>query len=356
MSDPLAAARALRRPPGEAPSPPRAAATVVLVRPGPVGPEVLLTQRPATMAFAAGIHVFPGGRVDPDDARPKHPLAAGLTASDASRRLAGRLDPEAALAHFVAAARETMEETGIRVAAHDLIPLSRWVTPPALARRFDVWFFAVPVAAGTEVGPGSEEVENAEWITPAAALARARAGFLALLQPTIVTLEQLVGLADAHALAEAFAPGSHLDPPTVGAVRGGIATIDQRWAGGIPGRRATGWLVGERDVILVDPADPTAVTSEIVDAAVATRGGRLVGIALTGLRADQHAGVELYAAGGGLPVVGGPGAAGLAPYPVLELEPGEAVPFGDVAMRAAATGRADPGATDYLLPGDRRLP
>ena len=135
MSDPLAAARALRHLPGEAPAAPHAAATVVLVRPGPDGPEVLLTRRPATMAFAAGIHVFPGGRVDPGDSLADHALATGISAAEASRRLAGRLAPAEALAHFVAAVRETLEETGIVVAARDLVPLSRWVTPPALPRR-----------------------------------------------------------------------------------------------------------------------------------------------------------------------------------------------------------------------------
>ena len=356
MSDPLAAARALRRPPGEPPSAPRPAATVVLVRPGPDGAEVLLTRRPATMAFAAGIHVFPGGRVDVEDARPEHPLADGLSADEAARRLAGQLPPDVALAHFVAAARETMEETGIQVAARLLIPLARWVTPPALARRFDVWFFAVPVPPGTEVAPGSEEVEAAEWITPAAALAAARAGTLALLQPTIVTLEQLAGLDDAPGIAEAFTPGPHLDAPSVGMPDRGVARIDQRWAGGIPGRPAPGWLVGERDLFLGDPADPTGVTSAVVDDAVTARGGRLVGIALTGLRPDQHAGVELYAAGGGLPVVAGHDADGLAPYPVVELAAGETVPFGDVPMVVAAAPRTEPGAADYLLPGGRRLP
>lgn len=308
------------------------------------------------MTFAADIHVFPGGRIEPGDGIPDHPLAVGLTATEAASRLAGQLPPELALAHFVAAVRETLEETGIAVRARDLIPLSRWVTPPALDRRFDVWFFAVPVPAGTEVVPGSAEVAAAEWITPVAALAAARAGILALLQPTIVTLRQLRDVVDARAISEAFRPGSYLDPPTVGPAEGGLAIVDQRWAGGIPGRRTTGWLIGNRDLILVDPADPTGVTSEVVRAAVAARGGRLVGIALTGLLPEQQAGVELYAAGGGLPVVGGSGAAALAPYPVRELDAGAVVPFGDVGMALSASGRQGPGTADYRLPGNRRLP
>ena len=44
------------------------ASTVVLVREGSDGPEVFLMRRQLTMAFAAGMHVFPGGSVDPRDA------------------------------------------------------------------------------------------------------------------------------------------------------------------------------------------------------------------------------------------------------------------------------------------------
>jgi 8-oxo-dGTP pyrophosphatase MutT (NUDIX family) len=307
------------------------------------------------MAFAAGIHVFPGGRVDPGDAVDGHPLAGDLTRAQAAARLAGTMDPQDALAHFVAAARETLEETGIAVTAAELVPLSRWVTPPALARRFDVWFFAAPVPAGTDVGQDSEEVETADWIRPVDGLAAARAGTLSLLQPTVVTLEQLLGLTDPAAVGASFQPGNDFDPPTVGPASAGLAVIDQRWAGGIPGRRAPGWLVGERDLVLVDPGDPTGVTSEAIDVAIRERGGRLVGIALTGLRPEEHAGVELYAAGGGLPVVAGPGAARLTPYPVIEVEPGEPIPLGDVPMRAVAADRRDPGALGYLLPGNRRL-
>ena len=355
MTDPLAAARAQRRAPDEPTPEPRPAATVVLVRPGRRGLEVLLTRRPATMAFAAGLHVFPGGRLDPGDAAEDHALAGGLTRDSAAARLAGTLPPDVALAHFVAAARETREETGIAVTAADLIPLSRWVTPPSLARRFDVWFFAAPVPARTKVTIDSAEVEAATWITPAAGLAAARHGSLAMLQPTLVTLEQLDGLPDAEAIADAFRPGAHLDSASVDPASAGLAHVEQRWVGGIPGRRASGWLVGDRELVLVDPADPTCTTSDAIEAALAERGGTIVGIALTGLGPAQQAGVELYAAGGGVPVVAGPGAAALVPYPVQELHPGDRVPFGDVAMTAAAAGPT-PAAIAYRLPGRRRLP
>ncbi|WP_347057367.1 hypothetical protein ABC795_11730 [Blastococcus sp. HT6-30] len=46
---------------------PRDAASVVLLRDGAAGPEVYLLRRRPAMAFAASMHVFPGGSVDPRD-------------------------------------------------------------------------------------------------------------------------------------------------------------------------------------------------------------------------------------------------------------------------------------------------
>lgn len=327
--------------------PPAAAATVVLLRPGPAGLEVLLTRRPATMAFAADVHVFPGGRVDPSDAAAAHTLAGGLTGADAARRLAGTLTPEAALAHYVAAVRETEEETGIRVAAADLVPLTRWVTPLGLPRRFDVRFFAVPVPAGTEPTGESTEVASASWSTPAAALRAQAAGELELLLPTVVTLQQLDGLREISDVVAAFVPGDALDPPSVAPLDVGraVRSVDQRWVGGIAGRRREGWLVGRRSVVLVDPGDPTGETTDAVVAALAAGDQEIAGIVLTSLAPERQAGVELYAAGLGLPVAAGPGTALRAPYPLVELDRGERVPFGDAALIVAgadgATGELD---------------
>ncbi len=347
----IRAGRAVGREVGARPVP---AATVVLLRPGPRGLEVLLTRRPATMAFAPNLHVFPGGRVDPADALPDLDLASGLTADEAARRLTGTLTPSEALAHHVAAARETFEETGIRVHVRDLIALTRWVTPESLPRRFDVRFFAATVPSGTDIMTPSAEVASSRWLTPEEALHQAATGALEMLLPTLVTFEQLVGLADIDAVVAAFAPGSSLDGPAVIAVDDRLATVDQRWAGGIAGRAAPGWLVGRDEVVLVDPADPTGETTAAVDVALAERGARLVGIALTGRRPEQHAGTELYAAGRALRVVGGAG--GHAPYPVEVLTAGERVPFGDVGLIAEASTDAGPASLAYRLEDGRFLP
>ena len=143
--------------------PARPAATVVLVRPGAGGIEVLLTHRPATMAFAPDMHVFPGGRVDAADADAALARRSVVSAEAAAERLGGDLEPGMALAAHVAAIREAFEEIGVLLADHApsadlvaarsrlladadafpaiaddldlrlrtdlLVPLSRWVTP-----------------------------------------------------------------------------------------------------------------------------------------------------------------------------------------------------------------------------------
>src|SRR6266568_9424839 len=49
-------------------SPVRAAASVVMLRDGPAGLEVFLLKRHGLSDVLGGAHVFPGGKVDPEDA------------------------------------------------------------------------------------------------------------------------------------------------------------------------------------------------------------------------------------------------------------------------------------------------
>ena len=128
------------------------AATVVLLRDGVTGLEVLLARRSSKLAFHGGAWVFPGGRIDPED-----------YAND-------RDDLEAAARR--AAVREAKEEAGVDVDGGALVHLSNWTTPEVSPKRFATWFFAGPVAGGTEVADGGE-TEALQWFGPEEALVAA---------------------------------------------------------------------------------------------------------------------------------------------------------------------------------------
>ena len=225
--------------------PPRPAATIVVVRDGAEGIEVLLSRRAERGDHNSGAWVFPGGIVEKNDAL-AHAAVAGLDDAEASRRLGlanGGLD------YFVAAIRECFEESGLlfaradapelvdldgsdavrlapwrgalhrgekgiaefcaaeglQLAADRLVYLSHWLTPLGRAKRFDTRFFiaAVPMAQ-TAAHDGAELLEQM-WIAPKEALARKAS--LKLLTPTQKSLETIGRFASvAEAMAWASAP------------------------------------------------------------------------------------------------------------------------------------------------------
>lgn len=160
-----------------------AAATVLILRDGATGLEVLMTERPDRGSFA-GAWVFPGGKIEPGD--------AGATEADVAR---------------AAGVRETWEETGLIVAPDALEPLSRWSPPPTVALRIRTWFFVTGDPGGTLTLAEAETV-GAEWVRPADALARHGRGEFTLYPPTWVTLHHLAGQQDvADVLAAARLSG-----------------------------------------------------------------------------------------------------------------------------------------------------
>lgn len=300
------------------PTEPRLAATVVLLRPGAGGLEVLLTRRPSSMRFGANLFVFPGGRLDPgEDARE-------------------------------AAARESLEETGIELDPGEFVPLARWVTPPSLPIRYDTRFFGTLVDGATDVVEPSSEVVEWQWLRPRDALEAMAAARLAMWQPTVVTLQQLELLTDRASLEAAFAPDV---PPPPGSSRDLVdaetRAFAHAWAGGVEGRAGTTLVIGAHRWLVVDPGDPTGETSDRIVGAAEAAGAELAGVVVTSLAPERHAGVEMLATGLGLPVAGPPGASGLVPYAVRELADGEAVPFGDARLRAHVEAAPSPAASGW---------
>jgi len=166
------------------------AATVVIVRDGPDGPEVLLIERPDRGSFA-GAWVFPGGKIEPGD--------PGETELDRARS---------------AGIRETQEETGLVLTPGAPVPLSRWVPPTSVALRIRTWFFVARDPGGALVLAADEAVRG-RWMRPADALDRHGRGELTLYPPTWVTLHDLSGQHDADDIVTAARLGGLQEFETV---------------------------------------------------------------------------------------------------------------------------------------------
>ncbi|MEV0946177.1 NUDIX hydrolase [Rhodococcus sp. NPDC049939] len=212
---------------------PKDASTVILIRDvaadaGSSGIEVFLLRRVAGMAFAGGMTVFPGGGVDPSDAR-----AEVRWAGPPVEWWAQRLSTDAALARALvcAAVRETFEECGVLLAgpspdtvvedtshyaqarvrlenrelsfsdflerenlvlrADLLRPWANWITPIGERRRYDTRFFVAAAPNGQVADGATSEAEEVAWLSPADALAQWQRGSSILLPPTWSQLEAL---------------------------------------------------------------------------------------------------------------------------------------------------------------------
>ena len=200
-------------------------ATVVLLRDAAEDIEVFLLRRHGQSEVLGGAHVFPGGKVDPEDAEWADRLDA--RPADLHARLAEpELTAEQAAGLFVTAIRELFEETGVlladvtpqqartawaalregpgfdellgptgvRLAAGALQPWSRWITPTLSSvtrRRFDTRFFVATVPEGQEPGHDAHEATASIWLAPREALRRYWNGQIELAPPQIMSLTHL---------------------------------------------------------------------------------------------------------------------------------------------------------------------
>jgi glyoxylase-like metal-dependent hydrolase (beta-lactamase superfamily II)/8-oxo-dGTP pyrophosphatase MutT (NUDIX family) len=306
--------------------PPRAAATLVVVRDTSAGLEVLLSRRAEVGDLNSGAWVFPGGVLDPSD-RAAHASCAGLDDAAASARLGV---PEGGLDYYVAAVRECFEEAGLlfavgadgelpdlagahaahwaawrgplhrgerrigelcaaagwKLAVDRLVYFSHWLTPPGRAKRFDTRFFiAAAPSAQTAAHDGTELVEQ-QWLRPADALARAAT--LKMMTPTLKTLEWLAGHASvASVLDGAAAPRDvAITMPRVGTGARGLRPV-------LPDEHA--WA----EIGRLDPHGRGDVAYELVPGRVVRLSERVIRVTADNGSMMTGPGTNTYLVGGG---------------------------------------------------------
>ena len=220
--------------PSYIPPPARDAATIALVRDAPAGLEVYLLRRVRAMAFAGGMHVFPGGSVDPADAT----ADVGWAGPPATQWAADFATTEPLARSLVCAAvRETFEESGVLLAGADdgnlladvssdaweaeraalearrhslselfarqrlmlradlLRPLAHWITPEVEPKRFDTRFFLAEMPAGQVTRHVGGEADQRLWLRPQDALDSG----LTMMPPTATVLRDLAAYDDVAA-------------------------------------------------------------------------------------------------------------------------------------------------------------
>jgi len=184
---------------GRVPPALRAAATVVMVSDSPDGLRVYLQRRVPTMAFAAGMYVFPGGAVEPADEQASAELFQTAPPdsihSDSLRVGSDALGYDTLAARF-AAVRETAEETSYDIGDPlELKYVGHWATPEVEDRRYDTRFYAVAVTTESQVVENSGESDADRWVTPLQALKESRSGEMKMLPPTVATLAAFADMA-----------------------------------------------------------------------------------------------------------------------------------------------------------------
>ena len=197
------------------PAVPKPAATIILLRDGDRGLEILILRKASGKHFASGALVFPGGKV-----------------ADADTAFAGHIGEDAndLTTLKIAAIREMYEECGIALArdlddaslldaaavtahqeAHDgapilematavpfglatdhLVRFAHWITPASRPKRFDTHFFVAQAPTGQmEPRVDGYEIVEATWYRPQDLLDDVHAGRVKLVLPTMMNVMKL---------------------------------------------------------------------------------------------------------------------------------------------------------------------
>lgn len=299
---------------------------MVLTRGHAAALEVFWVRRSDAVSFMPGFDAFIGGTTEADDAAV--PLAGA--SEDAARMLCAcaireafeeagvlvGLDGASPPADVLAAARRELlaggrtfsaiaQAHGWRFRAAALVPAGRWQTPPFATMRFDTQYFIARVPEGQQAVVQAGELASGEWIRPADALARWRSGTATFAAPILHTLEAL-GADEATAAAQLEAAPARVGRPVRRIeLKWGIVLHPMRTEPLPPATHTNAYLVGERDMVLIDPggdrADDLEALFTLLDA-LAAEGRVLRLVLLTHHHRDHVAGAAAVRARTGTPV------------------------------------------------------
>jgi 8-oxo-dGTP pyrophosphatase MutT (NUDIX family) len=182
-------------------------ASILLLRDGEAGIEVLMVERSKTLRFAPGAYVFPGGKIDPVDYQMAE--TAGLEDNTNISKLVNKSEEDWACRF--GAMRELKEETaqdllgrGANAAsiASQMKLFAHWITPLESPKRFDTRFYLAKSLPSQPVIVDDTETVAAHWIRPDDALNLETTGRFGLMFPTRLNLMKLAAFdAVASALA-----------------------------------------------------------------------------------------------------------------------------------------------------------
>jgi glyoxylase-like metal-dependent hydrolase (beta-lactamase superfamily II)/8-oxo-dGTP pyrophosphatase MutT (NUDIX family) len=302
------------------PATPKDAAAVILLRheTSADDPEVYWVRRSHRLAFLGGFHAFPGGQRDEADmetrvencedeetssmiscaarelfeelgvlvARGAHTLTKGQRASLLDDLESGRMTWPQLLKHY-----------GLHLDANDWTFVGRWVTPPFSPRRFDTWFFTARCPPKQEPHvAGDAELDTGEWTSAREAVARWQRSEVLSVPPVLHALRTLAG-GLTEDLVERFlsVPQAHAEPVRRIEFRPGFICFPVRTPTKPPATHTNCYIVGSRELIIIDPASPYEEEQKALAACVdelRAEGRNILEIILTHLHPDHMGGVN----------------------------------------------------------------
>jgi glyoxylase-like metal-dependent hydrolase (beta-lactamase superfamily II)/8-oxo-dGTP pyrophosphatase MutT (NUDIX family) len=259
--------------------------------------EVFWVRRSSILRFMGGWHAFPGGGISPIDLTTSiFGLPIGIDAAYDDEDVPGsggiELGPTLIEGMLSCAIRELFEETGVllhngqsapsndalrearrklldrhnsfdktiaglgvQLDASTLTYAGRWVTPPLSTIRFDTRFFLLEWPRNRPVQPEvwTGELDQGEWITAAEALQRWRRAEVLAPQPVLHILRVLNEDGPEKGLVRLLPGEEHGPSPHRVEFRREISAVPQKTATLPPATHTSAYLIGRREVIIVDP-------------------------------------------------------------------------------------------------------